>query len=123
MSPSGWGLLLAFYIGYRKECDELKSRRKSDIVFSAIHKTHNEVCASQSDYKNNYYLLYKKPYGEDNITIDNSRMKILTGYYKRYKFLYDLELTNRRGTKLYKKYIFEVDKFPFGYRIVDFYER
>lgn len=52
-----------------------------------------------------------------------SRMKILTGYYKRYKFLYDLELTNRRGTKLYKKYIFEVDKFPFGYRIVDFYER
>jgi len=111
------------YINYRKECDEPKAKLGIDVVFSDIHKTPDEVCASQSDYERNYYLLYKKLYGEDNITTENNRMKVLTGYYNRCSFLYDLELTNKLGTKLYKKYIFEVDKFLFGYRIVNFYER
>ncbi|GEM_PF-2688427 len=47
-----------------------------------------------------------------------------TTHYE-FAFLYDLELTNRIGHRLYKKYVFEVHPSSlnrYGYKIVDFYE-
>ncbi|NLM94267.1 MAG: hypothetical protein GX165_01755 [Firmicutes bacterium] len=89
------------------------------LLFTSIEGLRGDSPNSYEEYLAKFMTMFG-----DRAVRDGDRVPQDTTHYE-FAFLYDLELTNRIGHRLYKKYVFEVRPSSlnrYGYKIVDFYE-